>query len=428
MGTDVAHGFDNSTKTTENMKNYKRFLIMMLAGTALTATAQMTYTVKVTNTMKQVRNDQPVVLQLADDNEVQSALVTLDGKEAPSQLDDLNEDGFYDELCFLANLDKKEQQKFEVKLYTTGEPRQYSPRTFAQLLLRNPKVKEKNKQDFYLTEITVPKELEDPYHMVHQHGVAFESELIAIRVYYDKRQTLDLYGKYNKRLELKDTQFYTTDEQKAQGYGDDILWCGQTFGFGAFRGWDGKQPTMVDDVINRTQRIVAKGPVRTIVELEDRGWKADDRLPRLNMTVRYTLYAGHRDLDVDVFFNRDVTDRNFSTGLINVKNSEEFTDHKGLRGLWGTDFPAGAKDSIAHPRETVGMGIFVPDQFRRSEEPANKDNYGFVVGTDNAQIHYKLVYTSAKETFGYKNSKQWFEFLKQWRKELEHPVVIEYNN
>jgi hypothetical protein len=74
------------------------------------------------------------------------------------------------------------------------------------------------------------------------------------------------------------------------------------------------------------------------------------------------------------------------------------------------------------------MGIFVPDQFRRSEEPANKDNYGFVVGTDNAQIHYKLVYTSAKETFGYKNSKQWFEFLKQWRKELEHPVVIEYNN
>ena len=79
MGTDVAHGFDNSTKTTENMKNYKRFLIMMLAGTALTATAQMTYTVKVTNTMKQVRNDQPVVLQLADDNEVQAALVSLDG-------------------------------------------------------------------------------------------------------------------------------------------------------------------------------------------------------------------------------------------------------------------------------------------------------------------------------------------------------------
>lgn len=402
----------------------KKILAVMLAATVMSAAAQQTYNIQVTNPMKTVRNDCPIVLQLDHENDIQSALVTIDGKEIPSQLDDLNGDGYYDELCFLADLDKKQQRQYTVTFYDNGEPRTYQARTFAELMLRNPKVTEKNKHDFYLTGITVPKELKDPYHMVHHHGVAFENELIAIRVYFDERQTLDLYGKYNKRLELKDTQFYTTDEQKADGYGDDVLWCGKTFGLGAFRGWDGQQPTMIDDIENRTQRIIAKGPVRTIVELEDDGWKADTRLPRLNMTIRYTLYAGHRDIDVDVFFNRDVKDVSFSTGLINVKDSKEFSDHEGLRGCWGSDFPAGAKDSIAHPRETVGLGIYVPAQYRKCEEPANKDNYAFVVGTENRHIHYKLAYTSDKETFGYHNKEDWFKFLKQWKKEIEQPVII----
>lgn len=406
------------------MKTFKQMLTLTLAAIAMNAYAQQSFTIQVKNPTKEVRADQPVVLQLDKYNNVQSAIVTVDGKEIPSQLDDLNRDGFYDELCFLADLDKKQTRTYTVTLLDSGEPRQYQPRTFAELMLRNPKVKEKNKQDFYITEITVPKELEDPYHMVHHHGVAFESELIAIRVYYDQRQTLDLYGKYNKQLEIKDTQFYTTDEQKAMGYGDDVLWCGSTFGLGAFRGWDGEKPTMISDVINRTQRIVAKGPVRTIVELEDRGWKADERVPRLNMTVRYTLYAGHRDLDVDVFFNRNVKELSFSTGLINVKGSEEFSDREGLRGCWGSDFPSGAKDSIAHPRETVGLGIFVPDEYRKCEEPATKDNYAFVVGTEGRHIHYKLVYTSDKEKFGFHSAKDWFKFLKEWRRQMKEPNEI----
>ena len=65
---------------------------------------------------------------------------------------------------------------------------------------------------------------------------------------------------------------------------------------------------MIEPVRSRTQRVIAYGPLRTIVELFDRGWKAESGKPALNMTIRYTQYAGHRDTDVDVFFNRDVTD------------------------------------------------------------------------------------------------------------------------
>ena len=404
--------------------NTRNLLLSLFIFGSATISAQTTFEVEVKNPMSQMRTDVPVVIPIDEDQSFTMAKVTIDGVEIPSQLDDLNRDGHNDELCFVTDLGKKEKKVFHVVLNDYDDPCTYQPRTFAELMLRNPKVKVKNQQDIYLQELSVTPDTKDSYHLPHHHGVAFENELIAIRIYFDKRQTLDLYGKFNKQLELKETQFYTLDEQKAHGYGDDVLWVGNTFGLGAFRGWDGTQPTMIEDVLVRAQRIIATGPVRTIVEVEDRGWRYKADEPRLNMTIRYTLYAGHRDVDVDVMFNKDMTSKLFSTGLINVKDSKEFSDKDGLRGLWGTDFPAGAKDSIAHPRETVGMGIYIPKKALVSEEPANKDNYPFVVKADGKRLSYKLVCGSANESFGYHNDKEWFQFLKEWKRELEQPAII----
>jgi hypothetical protein len=209
---------------------------------------------------------------------------------------------------------------------------------------------------------------------------------------------------------------------KEQGYGDDVLWVGQTFGLGAFRGWDGQQPTLVEPVRSRTQRVISYGPLRAIVEVVDRGWKVDAQREPVNMTLRYTQYAGHRDTDVDVFFNKDVTDYRFSTGIINVKGSEEFSDKKGLRACWGTDYPAA--DTIKWKRETVGLAVYVPQKNIVSEEPANKDNYAYVLKVDEKHMAYKVIYTSDNESFGYHSAKEWFNFLKEWKKEVEQPVSI----
>ena len=140
------------------------------------------------------------------------------------------------------------------------------------------------------------------------------------------------------------------------------------------------------------------------------------------MTLRYTQYAGHRDTDVDVFFNRNVTGYQFSTGIINVKGSEEFSDKKGLRACWGTDYPS--TDTVKWKRETVGLAILIPQKHILSEELANKDNYAFVVGTAGRKLSYKITYTSANEEFGYHSAQEWFSFLREWKKEVEKPVVI----
>ena len=392
----------------------------------MAAVAQQTITVNVSNPSKSVRNDEPVVINLAPYGDIRSALVIVDGQEIPCQLDDLNQDETFDELCFLADLKGMEKKQYSVTLFTEGEPRTYPARVFAEMVLSNTKDKslKKNQQNNFIESITARGDAAYTYNIQHHHGVDFESELNGIRIYFDERQTLDCYGKFKKQLELKETQFYTDKDQKAKGYGDDVLWVGQTFGLGAFRGWNGKEPTHVSPVKSRTQRIISYGPLRTIVEVIDKGWKVNADKAPINMTLRYTQYAGHRDTDVDVFFNRSVADYAFSTGIINVKNSVEFSDKKGLRACWGTDWPS--TDTINFKRETVGLGICIPMKYVRSEEAANKDNYAFVVGTANDRMQYKVIYCSDNESFGCHSAKEWFDFLAEWKKEVEKPIEVKY--
>ncbi|MCR4852584.1 MAG: DUF4861 domain-containing protein [Prevotella sp.] len=398
---------------------------IFICGISLLACVSMAQTlkVKVSNPSKTERKDAPVVLSLSEYGKVKSALVTLNGVEVPCQLDDLNGDHVMDELCFLANLNKKEKQEYVVTLSKTGSPRTYQERTFAELMLRNSKVSIKNKHDIYLHELTVERGV-NPYSIVHHHGVAFESELIAMRIYFDHRQTVDLYGKKRKALEIKDTQFYPDEKQLAEGYGDDVLWCGSSFGLGALRGWDGKNQTMLEDVEGRTQRVVSKGPLRAIVELVDDQWVPQPGMEPVDMTTRYTLYAGHRDCSVDIFFDRPVPNYLFATGLVNVQGSTEYSDHQGLRGCWGTAWAVSGKDTLTHQRETVGLGIRIPKKHLVNEQPANDVDYGYIVKTPTDALHYDIVYCSDKESFGYHSSKDWFDYLQIWKKEIDSPIVV----
>ena len=400
----------------------KNLCIGLLATLALTATAQQTITVSVSNTSKSVRTDEPVVIPIAKYGDIRSALVTENGKEIACQLDDLDQNETFDELCFLADLKGKEQKQYTVTLYTEGEPRHYPARVFAEMLVRNDKVKEKNKHNNFLESITVRGDCANSYNIQHHHGVDFESELNGIRIYFDKRQTLDLYGKFLKRLELEATQFYTTKAQKAEGYGDDVLWVGETFGLGTLRGWDGQQPTMIKDVAHRGQRIVARGPLRTVVEVKDEGWKQSAGSTPVDMTTLYTLYAGRRDCRVDVSFSRAVPDLRFATGVINVKNSVEHSDHKGLRGCWGTDWPVSEKDSAGHKRETVGLGICLPQENVSQELPADKNNYPYVVSIPSDHLTYYITFGSDNESFGMHSAKEWFAYLEEWKKSLAQQV------
>ena len=155
----------------------KRILYLLLFM-PLAAAAQQTLTVSVSNPSKSVRNDEPVVINLAPYGDIRSALVTVDGQEIPCQLDDLNQDETFDELCFLADLKGKEKKHYSVTLFTEGEPRTYPARVFAEMVLSNTKDKslKKNQQNNFIESITARGDAAYTYNIQHHHGVDFESE------------------------------------------------------------------------------------------------------------------------------------------------------------------------------------------------------------------------------------------------------------
>ena len=98
-----------------------------------------TLTVLVTCPKLDYDGDYPVIISLKDYPSVTRSIVYSDNIELPSQLDDLDGDGINDELCFFVNVKKKQKYSFQVILEKGGEPKRYSPHTYAELLLKNPK-------------------------------------------------------------------------------------------------------------------------------------------------------------------------------------------------------------------------------------------------------------------------------------------------
>lgn len=397
---------------------------MLLACSAAANAATKNIKVSLSNPLNVKRADVPVVISLKDvPFNVVDAVVTADGKEIPSQIDDLDMDLRNDELAFVTDMDAKQKKTLSVTLYYEKQAdRNYQRRTYGDLIVRDSKTKKKNKFPGYIHSLSAPEGV-DVFHMVHHHGADFESELAAYRVYFDERQTYDLYGKYKKQLELETSQFYPDDDQLAAGYGDDVLWAGQTVGLGALRGWDGSKTTMVSPVKSRGQRMVASGPVRTIVELTDKGWQLAGNTFNLRQNV--IIYAGHRDCEVQVFQDTPNVTPEYATGVINL-NDKAFSDHKGLVGVWGGNWPNGAKDSIAgKPKIVIGLAVSVPEKYVVSEPTAEKEHLLYVLGAKGGDyLSYNMAFTCDKETFGFKDSKEWFAWMKQWKKELDAPVVV----
>lgn len=403
------------------MKTFSAICLALLAG-ELSASAQgqeKKIEVIVENPWNAEKVDEPVVIDLSSLGAgftVKSATVFDGTNEISSQLDDMNGDTRADELAFVINLPASGKKTLNVTLSSLKSDKTYPARVYAEMLFRTSK---KNK---YAKGYAIYADgASDTYNVQHHHGAAFESELVAYRIYFNEKQTTDLYGKFHKGLELEESQFYPTGEQLKRGFGDDVIKVNSSCGAGTLRGWDGTQSTLIKPVAVRGQRILASGPVRTIVDAEVKGWQYQNK--ELNMINRYTLYAGHRDAQVDVLFDAPLDKEVFCTGVQNITgHADMFSDHNGLVASWGTDWPV--NDTVKYKKETVGLATYIPKKYV-VKETSDKENFLYTISAPGkSSFRYYTSFTSCKETFGYPDKEKWFAYVQEWKKALEQPVKI----
>lgn len=377
----------------------------------------LTLTVTVSNPINEPREAVPVVIPVGQDGkEINS--VTIKGKpEIAWQLDDLDDDGRADELVFLVDMKPKATQTYTVTLSEESRATDFTPGTNAYIRLND-----KNKKHPKIQAIAFPGDADNRqmYSSIYGHGAVLEGLYNAIRVYMDNRQSVDLYAKNTPRLELEETGFYTTREQLEKGYGRDVLWAGTSVALGSFRGYQNSTPVTIDTVTTRSQRIVTTGPVRSVIEISDRGWIYNGK--PVEMRQRYTVYDRHRDYDVEIKLTGASKDDVFCTGVQKLAvDNKGFISDTGLAGSWGTNTP---DKNMADITDTIGLGIFVPAA-NLSSVKEDEVNYLTMLRPDSkGVINYSFTSGAVRDSASPHSADEWFAHLKKWQKLKENPVKV----
>lgn len=413
---------DQPHETPTRMKRI--FCSAYLIGCVLMARSQgATFIAEIVNEGDVAMSDAPVVIALDDVDgltfDVRSARVEADGESLPWQLDDMDGDGSADELAFLVDMDAHSTRAYVITLSTTAPDTAFTPRVYADMMLSDKRGKYP-----LITALETPGS-SYVYSDLHHHGPAFESELTAYRIYFDHRQNIDIYGKRTRRLELADTHFYTTAEQLGQGYGNDVLWAGSSVGCGTLKLWNNGAPSDWNAVDKRRQRIVSAGPLRVVVDVEDVGVQLPDGPNTIR--TRYTLYAGHRDVAVNISARCPLAAYTLCTGVQKVGDNPAYIlRDDGIAASWGSDYPeqSSQANKDLFPPEAVGLAVYVPDASRGEACDADLNALYILASCPGKQLNYYLAFCADKEADGYHSAQEWFAAVDAWKQVVDNPLQV----
>lgn len=219
------------------------------------------------------------------------------------------------------------------------------------------------------------------YNAVYAHGGVLENPWMGFRVYFDNRQSVDLYAKQRPGLELDSTNFYSGRDDIGAGFGRDVLWAGESVAAGSFRGWQGR-PVTIDTVELRRQTVLSP----SVLEVEDRGWLFNGH--RIDMTQTYAVSADSPDLVVEIRLDGYHPADMFCTGVQKLAcDAGGRVGADGRAESFGSNVPDAAMPDLA-ARVAFSLAVDPANVVSVSEDSLN---YLVVVRPDSeGKIRYRL--------------------------------------
>jgi unsaturated chondroitin disaccharide hydrolase len=273
------------------------------------------------------------IVTASDASTVAEDAIVCHPTELPSQVDDLDGDSKPDELAF--QIDLKPHQTRIVTITWGAVDRIFRLRGDYE-----------NQTNAIFT-----KKID---------GVGWESRRNAFRLYFDKRNAIDLYGKARPSLQL--------DRYATPGYiyhndspdGRDIYLVADALGIGAPAGWVNGTAEHVADVSDRSSRIVSTGPVRAIIELTYKGWKIAGK--SVDFQERITQWAGERGF-WQTIKSDNAGDLVFATGLTRQQGIPELrsaaTEDPAWLAMWGEQTVEGGNKAVSPILRGSNLGLAI---------------------------------------------------------------------
>ncbi|MDR9416045.1 MAG: DUF4861 domain-containing protein [Gracilimonas sp.] len=331
----------------------------------------------ITNNSEIDREDEPVILTremvIEKTGEIplieeKMPLPKANGKSLPSQLDDLDGDGTWDEIAFTLPIQANSSKEVSIVFVDRAEFPEFDIRTNVRFgVLDDGVVSAVEELSISGDELPVPL-----FTRFQMDGPAWENDKVGFRQYIDGRNGRDLYGKKMSEMAL-DTVGIAADGTLEDNYhvmlpwGRDILAVGNSLGIGGIGIIENGEAVRLgvrmdaeeNNVQNTRYTLITEGPVRSIFKLQYEGWVTPEgNMYDLENTV--TIWAGKYGYTNDVSLTSMATTDTVAIGLVNIHNDEppvtlnEVTeDH--------TVF-------YTHDKQTyddgwyLGMGLIFPDE------------------------------------------------------------------
>lgn len=198
--------------------------------------------------------------------------------------------------------------------------------------------------------VRVPDGNTDNAFFFKYEGPGWESNLVGYRFYLDWRNANDIFGKRTENMVLENAGMNDYDSyHNLQDWGMDIFKVGASLGIGSIGYWNGKSAERVAETDSVICKILAKGPIRAMIQTNYYGWQTTDF--KTNFTSYLSIDANSRLTKQVLLF--DKAPANICTGIIKDTTCQQI---KIVDGNW-TAIGDWGKQSLN--KDNLGLVIFV---------------------------------------------------------------------
>lgn len=239
------------------------------------------------------------------------------------QLNDLDEDGEWDELFVMGDFAPKEKKK--VSVLTVSEQPVFDIRTSIRFGKRDSArepVTPRNEDSFVANE--VPEAL--GYQPYQTDGPTWENDKVGFRHYFDGRNSKDIFGKKMAKISpetvgLNENGAVQDNYHVMEHWGRDILAVGNSVGIGGYGLLVNdsllRLGITIDDTLNNIEKthfkILEEGPVYSALKYQFQSWEVMDR--NYSVDEKTSIWPGMYAYKNEVTFKRLQGDEVMAIGI-----------------------------------------------------------------------------------------------------------------
>lgn len=381
--------------------------------------------INVSNNSKIDLTDKTVILsrkyieQKLGNSEFEAIYAQSDKDPLPSQCDDIDGDGTWDELAFLIDLKAGESKQVLLKEATKDEYPQFMKRTN----VRFGHIKEPYADAFGEPRL---KSNDSPTisRIYQMEGPAWENDLVGFRNYYDARNGIDIFGKKTTSMALDSVGIRDQNYHEMDAWGMDILKVANSLGAGAIAIGIGDSLYRVGPCDNANVQMITEGPVRAMLMFTFEGVPAGDRKYDLNHII--SISAGNNYYTSSVEIDELKGDEKLVTGIVNKHECALMKAEDVGMEIFAT---LGAQ---AYKGENLGLGILVTkDQFESNKVSPMKgegitETYLIALKlTKDTKASYSFFSGWEYQDEGFKDESYFLEQLKLAAKKITAEILVD---